>query len=881
MKLNLMYLFLILALFSCDDEQTSISKDMMVATTPDMMVTTPDMMVIAKDMMLNSPDLSMADMQVSTNGIQIEGLSAKVDIYEDDWGIPHIQCAQTQDCFMVQGYLHAKNRFVQMDINRKFPQSRLGERVGALARSFDENSRLLLSTQDGGSIEDQMWASANEETKAMLEAYSKGVNAWLKDLRAGQNGARLSEEYSYPLFDTSNIEDWTAKDSLSVSLILIQQLTDDHDEELNNGLRLAQYGPDLYFDLYPLTPSYQSSILEQSMGKSLPQSNGLREKLQQLYQKIKPVQNLLEQAKTKTNPKLFGEDFGSNNWIVAPSKTESGKAMLANDPHLGLSNPSIWYITHFSGTDLNVAGVSLPGLPGIIIGRNDKIAWGMTTTYFDFTEVYTETLSDDGEGVIFNGNVVPFKKVMRTFKYVGRDAEQVEQLYVPHHGPVLSIDRENKKAITMRWTAQNADTDINFVLALARANHTLEAKEALKNITTIGQNIVVADQEGHIGWFPYNRLPLRPWANSEHFNIFPAMGDGSMEWGDYIPYEDLPQAYDPPQGYLATANNDMTGAYDDGDPTNNQSALQGVPASGHRHGRIVERLEAVEKHNMDSFKSIIADQYSLVGKQIAPVLLNMITSAQLDPQGALAYQSLSEWNYDCPSGMSGYLVADAMISNDTEVLKASAGCAVLHVLYGKLLNIFYDEIEKAGGRGGPYTDTLIQFLLYADRFVTPFWDDVNTVDVVESKEEVLIKAFNDAGAELSAKLGASSDVWAWGKLHTVSLSANLISNIGVTQYNNGPFVNGGGLFTVDVANPSSLINQKYESTAGASMRFTCELSTPAVCEIQLPGGQNHHRDDVHYDDLLYKWLDRSSIKLLWTMDEIVGLNHFEINPSAN
>jgi penicillin amidase len=878
MKINrfvLLSLSLIFPLIACDDEKEKNPHSSM------------DQSTMSADMQQNN-DQNLKDAQVqdqvladqmltdqSLAGVHINGLSAEVKISTDEWGIPHIQCTQANDCFMAQGYLHAQNRFVQMDINRKFPQGKIGEMVGPLTRSVDLNSRLLLSTQNGGSIEDQMWQNADAETQAALTAYTKGVNAWIEDYQNQRNGAKLSEEYDFPLLNIGQIEAWTEKDSLSVSLILIQQLTDDHAEELTNGQRLAQYGPELYAQLYSLLPSYDSSVLDPTSNKNqanATHTSAFKTALLQTFNKLKDTKNLLLEAQKTVNPKLFGKDFGSNNWIVSPAKSETEKALLSNDPHLGLSNPSIWYITHLSASDLNVGGVSLPGLPGVIIGQNDHIAWGMTTTYFDFSDVYVETLSDDGEGVIFNGAVVPFTKVNRSFKFYGQPEEIVEQLYVPHHGPVLSIDRTNKKAITMRWTAQNASTDVNFIIRLAKATSVQEAKEALKQITTIGQNIVVADQDGHIGWFPYNRLPSRPWASIDQLSIFPLSGEGALEWGDWIPYEDLPQAIDPAKGYLSTANNDMTGAFSDGDPTNNQTALQGSPASGHRHGRIVERLEALEKHSVDTFKSIIADQYSLVGAQIIPVILSSVDQTKLSAGGNLVYQALSQWAFDCPSGMQGDFLNEATPNPNADIAKESAGCAAMHVLYSELLAMFYDEINQAGGNqlGGPYLDAPIQAIVFPDRLSVSFWDDVTTPEV-ETQAMMLAQMLNNTHLKLKNLLGETPDTWLWGKIHTLTLSANLFSAAGFNNFDHGPFVNGGGLFTVDVANPESFRNGEYQSSSGASTRWICELTAPPSCSIQLPGGQSHHRDAMHYNDLMPKWLARQSIDLIWTAERLAAL----------
>ena len=188
--------------------------------------------------------------------------------------------------------------------------------------------------------------------------------------------------------------------------------------------------------------------------------------------------------------------------------------MLTNDPHLGLSNPSIWYLAHLdartNGTgSIHSAGMSFAGLPWIVIGQNEDLAWGATNSYFDQSDVYIETLSEDGSGVMFNGEVVPFIRKTFTYELAGADPVEQESLYVPHHGTVLSIDEEARTAIKHRWTGTELTTDVNFLTEIAAASTITEARDAIANVTSIGQNWVVATRDGDIGWFPYNSVPIR------------------------------------------------------------------------------------------------------------------------------------------------------------------------------------------------------------------------------------------------------------------------------------------------------------------------------------------------------------------------------------
>jgi penicillin G amidase len=829
-------------------------------------------------------------------------LTDQVKVQFDEVGGLHLTCKTATDCFTAQGYYHAAHRFTQMDINRLFPQGRLGERIGNLALDIDRRNRLLFSTKDGQSIEEQMWAACSAESRAMLEAYTIGVNAWIAKWRAGDPEAKLSEEYDFSIFDKSTIRDWTPLDSLSVAMVLIQDLTERSGAHLRNARLLSHFGPDIYFDVYGEAPAFPTAILNGSEGvdasaspistskdKELDQSI-LREGYHQIYQRLRTYNAMFNADEWESYsawrrlPERTNHPIGSNNWVVAPSRSSTDHAWLSNDPHLGLSNPSVWYLAHLkvesesgnASTDFNVTGVTLPGIPSIIIGHNEHIAWGMTTTYFDFTDLYIEELSEDGEHVIFNGEEVPIYHREDRFDFAGLPTEQHESLYVPHHGPIISIDREAGTAISMRWTGQDADTDVNFLLGLARSNTVGEAKEAIKNVTTIGQNFVIADDQGEIAWFPYNRLPSRPWVSASLNPAFPLPGDGQAEWGMPIPYESLPQLLNPELGIIVTANHDMTGALSDGDATNDAQepgvaqAMQERPAFGYRYSQSMRLVDREMPHDRQSLTDAIHDRELLVGRRLLPALITAVDISMLSESGQRVLGVLSRWGegargYDCPAGLSLDTVDQSTPSNDPQEIEDSAACYAFHVLYSELgKHIFRDELIEMGGDQNitPDYEATARLIARPELLMggVSYWDDVST-EITEDPSLIIAEAMNATGSYFNREYGVNTEDWLWGKVHTVTMNASILNEAGVRDFNNGPYPNHGGLYTVDVANPRNLFTRQYDHSAGASMRFVCELSSPPICQIEVPGGQRHHRDSPYYDDLLHKWLDRDPILL--------------------
>ncbi|MCA9538173.1 MAG: penicillin acylase family protein [Myxococcales bacterium] len=823
------------------------------------------------------PDAAV-DMAPSVEGVHIPGLDGPVTVRFDEAGILHATCQTDADCAAVEGYYHAAHRFLQMDIRRRFAQGRLSEIVmGGVTLDTDREQRHLVATRDGGRIEERILATSTPESRALIDAYVRGVNAWLDDLRAGRNGARLSEEYDFQLIakDVVLQTEWTALDTVACVLPLAASLTDDSGAEILAGrIAATQPSPERAFDLTAPWPASTSTILPQMKRLSRADASALA----RAQDRLRPVAALLDRV--ARGGRLPGSRGGSNNWVVGPDFA-NGVPLLANDPHLALPNPTLFYTVNLDaksqGTGrIHIAGQSFPGLPGILFGQNEDIAWGVTTTYFDMSDVYVETLTPDGEGVMFNGQPVPF--VSREFTFGQADGPALTEsfLYVPHHGPVLGIDRAAGTALSLRWTMQDMDTDLDFIRGLAEASTVEEARDAVRYVTSAGQNFVVIDRGGHIGWFPYNRLPKRPWASLDLAPWMPLPGDGSAEWGAPIPYEDLPQAFDPPQGYIATANNDMTGAHADGDPTNDGvEAIQGFVTIGYRHERIVERIVERDDHDMASMTSIQADVHSLLAERTLPVILAAVDGAALSPEAGALVDALRAWDLSCPTGLDG-IAMDAPPASGTEAA-ASIGCTAFHVLLPRLRRAaFADDYAEAATGGDPSryagNERLVRALVMPDTFTAGdvYWDDINT-PAVETREEGIQAAVQSAAAWLAGELGADPDGWRWGRLHTQTLRADLFDAAGLATYNNGPFPRRGGWHTVDVSNATNDSEDDYGTRGGPSTRLVCAGEASGVrCTVELPGGQRHFRDSPHYDDLLQRWLRNQPTALPFSTEEVAA-----------
>ncbi|MCA9547612.1 MAG: penicillin acylase family protein [Myxococcales bacterium] len=805
--------------------------------------------------------------------LALPGMEGPASIHIDGNGFLHVKCATNNDCFRVEGYYHAAHRFAQMDLRRRVVRGQLSAIVTNIALPIDTQNRgWFADPATGRELAEQLWAAATPETQAAVEAYGQGVNAWLAEFRAGD--AELSDEYGYALIDRAAIRDWEPLDSAAAILALLDQLTNRTDLEIEIGALHADLPAGLASDLYGQRPASPSAILPHAQGqqKRGPLALDL-DALQRRKARLEPYGHALAQAAAQRPARRPDEwGLGSNNWVVGSNKSATGNALLSNDPHLGISNPAIWYVVHLDAKtagqgDLHVAGVSFAGLPGIIIGQNEQIAWGVTTTFFDAADVYLETLTADGDGVLFEGAEVPFVTADIEIAVSGSEPATIQPLFVPHHGPVLAIDREAGVAITGKWAGHDADTDLNYLVQMPKAGSVAQAREALKQLTTTGQNFVVADRTGGIGWFPYSRMPNRPWMSLELAPWLPLPGDGSAEWDGYMDYADLPQAVDPAAGYLATANNDMTGALWDGDPTNDgQMAIQGYTAVGKRHERIAELLDEIDsQHTRDTMERIVGDVRSNLGAEVVPAALAALGERELEAGAATVRDLLVGWDFQCPTGFDGVDPATATPSGDATVLAAARGCAAFHVFWFALReHTFGDELAAQGIRGDlGFAPPMVHQLVRPEVLSASYWDDVDTADVQETDGDIVARALDTTAARMTEWLGADSAQWLWGRLHQVTLVADLFSLL-TPEFNHGPFLNDGGLYTVDVANPRyDAANGRFDHPSGASMRYTCEVKadTGPDCTIQVPGGQQHYRDSPHYDDLLQKWLVNEAVPL--------------------
>ncbi len=857
------------------------------------------------------------------------GLDGGVEIFYDGLGIPHIYAGSDNDLAYAHGYVQARDRLFQMDFMRRAGRGRLAELVGSQGLSTDVQIRTIFTARAPSStgswrIEDVIADQLNPSQRAYIQRYADGVNRYLSDLRSGKNGARLSPEYEVFGVTAAEIASWTIQDSLALQRLLTYQLSGTLEEELSYATLYAAFpatdmvAQGTFADLTRFAPAAPSFILP---GASAPLASGgsapapLPPGLGQLFSKAAADMGAIS--------RLFGpEKAGSNNWVVSGGRSATGNALVANDPHLQLSNPAIWHVAHLVSPTRNVAGVAFTGAPVILIGTNGKIAWGDTVVGYDVTDVYLEKLDASGNVGRPSGDpanpvqYVPVTAVAETIKVRGAGAHPLTILVSPGHGPMVGTAKVGATTygLSARWTGQEPSQEFAAFLDVNVAKNVDEALAAMKQFQVGAQNFVVADDQGNIGYYPHAYVPVRgpngscpqpPWA--------PLNGwDGRCEWTGRIPDPPscsgaaspgyLPCLKNPPQGWVATANNDVTGYTKTNAPLDplHHPYFYATTDLGFRHQRIAERLGAKASYSLDDMTSIQADSTSEFARALVPAVLSALGTRAADVTAknlGAAVSLLAHWGdaassatdpgpYTTPTGLTG-IDPLSPPSSDPAIAARSEAAALFHAFVPRFARRILDPalagytVTRLDGSTAPLSvDVLLG--LTGDQFLAKFLTAlagqlIGATPAVPLNVGAGLCGAPSAGSvcsdqallalEDSVKFLAQAAVfgtadpgrWRWGRTHRVVFD----SLVGVPFQSVGPFARQGGLYTVDVANfdwaddGSQTFDDRHGFMVrhGPSVRFSAELAPGKVrWRAVIPGGESGFPGDPNYADQVPAWL---------------------------
>ncbi len=715
---------------------------------------------------------------------KVMGIQEEVEILWDKWGLPHIYAKSIYDAYFAQGYIHACHRLWQLEFFRRVTSGELSDLIGEATLDRDKHYRIIGLHRIAKRCAENLRKNPSNETLQGLKSYVEGVNIGIK--KALENP---------PIeFAVLNIKprEWTLEDSLKIA-------------------SLIEWGLGNWS--YPLELLREHLIMELGV---------------EMADKIIPLYSGAEIENSK----------GSNGWVVSPNKSESGTVLFANDPHLALTLPAIWILMHLNGPDLNVIGSSFPGLPGIILGHNEKIAWGATTVTSDNVDLFKLEINTDNENQYkYNGKWVDFEIIDEPIKIQDIPEPLDYKVKMTKFGPVVEyIELETKVhkiklpgKYALQWTSYvtNLDATIEGFRMVNTASNWDEFREALSKITTTPQNFVYGDKEGNIGHQHGGKLPVRRYGDGA--TVTPGT-DEKFNWSGLVPFEKMFSVYNPDSGFVYTAN------YNEDKAPNGILIAQDV-AQPYRQMRIKKLLQSKESFSIQDFKNFQLDLFTEEAPELLPTMIKYVKDKAHTELHKEILSILENWDY--------YLTKNSIAGTIYKIWRQEALKVILVPIIGrKLFSIYLTsnpfELERL-------------FKLY----------DKN----VDELKQLVFDALENSIKFLTKKFSSDYKKWKWGNLHKVVLAHPFSqANEDAKMLNIGPFKIGGDSNTLNNGFYDPMNN--YEVIVGPSYRQIHDLSDWDKSLGVIPGGQSGLPFHKHYNDLMKLWVKGKYIPLLFTREAI-------------
>jgi penicillin amidase len=753
---------------------------------------------------------------------RVADLSAPVEIVRDAWAVPHIFAESDLDAFFALGYVHAQDRLWQMELQRRTAQGRLAEWFGPRAAPVDRTMRAL--DLDGAAAE--ALDHQSPETRALLEAYAAGVNARIRVVSEEALGRGAPEFF---LFGDGDIAAWTPADSLSVVKLLALRLTSAARAEARRARLVAQLPPEQVADLDPAYPE-PGLIVPPALdedGLDFPADRA-------------EAPHPFSGPFSPFAPPGFGG--GSNAWAVDASRSAAGAPLLATDPHLWLSAPSIWMLARISSPGFEVIGGSAPGLPAILIGRNPELGWGLTTVHMDDQDIFLEQLDPEDPGRYRTPEGwADFETREEVIRIKDRPSERI-LLRRTRHGPVIPPGGDlDFSSITpaghvaaLAWTAlEPEDRSLEAMLTLMRARSVEEGAEAARLHLAPAQNVILADAEG-VGLVTAGVAPLRS-PDSLSQGRMPSLGwRAENDWRGHVPFEDTPQAIRPRSGAVANANNRTTNAPFPAHLTHDWPAP-------YRIRRIEERLNDRAFHTRESFEELQTDSVSEMARAVLPLVARDLWWGEpLEANGAAGrlrgevLERMAAWNGD-------------MSAHDAEPLIFAAWMrALTRRLAEDELGALFPEIE---GPRPLFVERVFHDIDGASR-----WCDVVKTPQPESCADMARRALDDALTDLRARFGDDLSTWRWGEAHrAVHVHTPLGFSPGFDLLVNIEHETPGGDHTLNRGGMPGRGPEPFRNVHSAGLRAVYDFADPDRSVFVIATGQSGHPLSRHYDDLGEIW----------------------------
>jgi penicillin amidase len=782
--------------------------------------------------------------------IRVPGLGSRVTVLRDGSGVPQIYAGNTHDLFYAQGFVQAQDRFFEMDVRRHITSGRLSEMLGKPALKSD----MYVRTMGWRQVAQKEISLLKPSTLRYLDAFSAGVNAYIHT----HSPSQMSLEYSVLALGGLDYtpEDWTPVDSVSWLKAMAWDLRGNMDDEITRAIASVHHTKAEIAQLYPRYPyarhrpivnqgAVVDGVYEQNAtgpGTRKPERPPLNG---QVVHELASLRRGLDSM-----PQMLGHGsgVGSNAWVVDGAHSTTGKPILANDPHLGISVPGIWYQMGLHCTQVtsrcpfDVSGFTFAGMPGVVIGHNQQIAWGFTNLGPDVTDLYLEKVK--GHDYEYGGKRVPLAEHDESIKVAGQPKPFRFTVRSTRHGPLLSDvsaqlstvganapvgpgapPRGNGYAVALAWTGLIPQNTDDAIFELDKATDWDQFRGAAKDFAVPSQNMVYADRAGNIGYQAPGLIPIRKSGDS---GDYPQEGWlPSNDWtGRFVPFDALPNVLNPKDGFVATANQAVT---EPGYPY----YLGDSWDYGYRSQRIVDLIKSKGRLSPADMSRIQLDTRNGFAPTLVPYLLQILM-----PSGYLAagQRLLENWNYTEPPDSAAAAYYNAVWRNT-------------------LADTFHDQLAQSiwPDGDGRWFEVMRRLLREPN---SPWWDDVNTPGV-ETRDDILAKAMSQARDELIRRQARRAVDWSWGHEHQMNLQNETLgqSHIGLVRrlFNRGGYQVGGGPDLVD-ATSWDAASDSYDVTWAPSMRMVVSLANfDRSTWVNLTGASGHAFDS-HYTDQTNLWV---------------------------
>ncbi len=735
------------------------------------------------------------------------GTDDDINILRDERGIAYIKASSPEDLYFAQGYVHAQERLWQMEFNRRVIQGRLSETIGA---DFLETDTFL-RTIGIYRIAERIVDKTSPEGRVTLQSYARGINAFLEDANPTPEMLLLG----------MSPEPWNEVDAAGMLALMAYDLGSNYIVE-STRLAIRETLPQqLYAEILPPFEDWNTPAIyteEQAALSGNPQ--GLLE--------------LLDTADLN-GISAYLPRLGSNSWVLSPALYDGKSALLANDPHLSIGLPSIWYeICLESEGEMPVYGWSIPGMPLVVIGHNERIAWGLTNIGDTQDLFLEEQHPDDPHRFRYEDEWYTADVIEEEIKIKGQDEPELVEVIITRNGPLILKD----PPMSLRWTAYEIETSpFDAVINLNRARNWDQFREALLGFTIPMQNIVYADVDGNIGFRTAGLAPIR----KKGLGLEPSPGwSADYGWDGFIPMEEMPELFNPPQGYIASANHRVV-------DENYPYMIAIDDATPYRMVRITNQLSSGATLTLEDMKAMQTDWFNPHAAARLPRLLNLLSghTSELNNFETAGLELLEKWSENpvsSPEDTAPAIYANWYLNFMEEVFKEKMG----EELYRRFISNAYIAYKA------------LDYQLEKEE--SAWFDD--------RLNELLLNSYRRTMNELTEQLGPDLDQWQWQDFQSISFD-HILGEEDLLKpfFNRGPYPYGGDNETVGRAN--YLLNDPFNVTLAAGMRFIAIMKPQIEAYGIYAGGQSGHFMSDHYDNQLDAWVEGRYYKKIGSREELL------------